>query len=96
MLKNASNRVGLPRAGHTDAEEHRSARRGGQFAAGWAVALFAVTVIAAILGSGGIALTAAGLCLALMVVAALLIFESEHHVQVRDRRARRHRPRTRD
>ncbi len=73
-----------------DAEEHRKAGRAGQYVAGSAVLFLAIAVIAVIRGWDGIVSVSAGLCVALLVVAAMLMFESEHQRQRRDRR--RHPP----
>ena len=66
--------------------DHFEALRAGQYVTGFAIVFLAIAVIAAVIGFGGIAWVAAGICLALFVVGVMLIFESERQRQRRDRR----------
>ena len=62
----------------SDAEEHRSAGRMAQYVAGAAIVSLAVAVFAVLQGFMAVFWTGLGLFVALLVVAAMLYFDSEH------------------
>ena len=61
--------------------EHRKASRDGRIALGAALASLVLSVIAALLGFNAVALTSAGICVALIVVGLMLHYEGEHQRQ---------------
>ena len=65
--------------GPTDTKERRKAGLAGQYTAGAAILFLAIAVIAVIRGFAGIGWVAAGICVALVVVAAMLMFDSERN-----------------
>jgi hypothetical protein len=67
-------------------EEHRKASREGRVILAGALVLMLIAVVAALAGSGTVAMTSAGLCVALLVVGLLLRFEGERQKQRPGRR----------
>ena len=65
--------------------EHRKAGRDGQIALGVALAFLAIGGIAALSGFNAVALTSAGIGVALLVVGLVLHFEGERQRQRPDR-----------
>ena len=64
--------------------EHRKAARASEIVFGSALAFAVITGIAALFGFIGVALASAGICVALMVVAVMLGFESDRQSQCPD------------
>lgn len=61
--------------------EHRKAGRAGQIALAAALVVLVISGIAVVAGSGAIAATSAGICVALGVVGLLLHYEGERQRQ---------------
>jgi uncharacterized membrane protein YtjA (UPF0391 family) len=61
--------------------EHRKADRDGRIALGVAVACLLVSIVAGLLGFGAVALTSAGVCVALIVVGLMLHYEGQRQQQ---------------
>src|SRR6185295_15831896 len=61
--------------------EHRKAGRAGQIALGSALLVLIVSGVAALAGLGAVALTAAGFCVALVVIGLMLHYEGERQRQ---------------
>lgn len=64
--------------------EHRKADHFGQITLGWSLALMAMCGVALLSGYIAIALTFAGICVALLVVGLLLHYEGERQRQRAD------------
>ena len=70
--------------------EHRKAGRAGQIALAAALAFLVISGIAVVAGSGAVAATSAGICVALGVVGLLLHYEGERQRQRPDPSQPRH------
>jgi uncharacterized membrane protein YtjA (UPF0391 family) len=61
--------------------EHRKADRDGRIALGAAIACLLLSIVAGLLGFGAVALTSAGVCVALIVVGLMLHYEGQRQEQ---------------